>query len=191
MLVRRKSACKTSAGSSKMVRWLTPLLGPNLDPKTGPKQRPKRRNENVIQFWTPFWGPYFLTNARAHQKSDCWDLLACRAGGSNAGTTKNGVSHRRISLLPAHVVQADLRLCSLNMNVNSHLFLFVRPKSGCYCTRNKVGRRERKACINTHAHASASQICLQNLCGQQQNGPMADPTFGSKSGSQNGAQAKT
>ena len=58
MLVRQKSACKTSAGSSKILRWLTPLLGPNLDPKTGPKQRPKRRNENVIQFWTPFWGPY-------------------------------------------------------------------------------------------------------------------------------------
>ena len=56
MLVRRKSACKTSAGSSKILRWLTPLLGPNLDPKTGPKQRPKRRNENLIQFWTPFWG---------------------------------------------------------------------------------------------------------------------------------------
>ena len=32
MLVRRKSACKTSAGSSKVLRWLTPLLGPNLDP---------------------------------------------------------------------------------------------------------------------------------------------------------------
>ena len=29
------------------------------------------------------------------------------------------------------------------------------------------------------------------LCGQQQNSPMADPTFGSKSGSQNGAEAKT
>ena len=58
MLLRRKSACKTSAGSSKIFRWLAPLLGPNLDPKTGPKQRPKRRNKNVIQFWTPFWGPY-------------------------------------------------------------------------------------------------------------------------------------
>ena len=58
MLVRRKSACKTSAGSSKIFRWLAPLLGPNLDPKKGPKQRPKRRNENVIQFWTLFWGPY-------------------------------------------------------------------------------------------------------------------------------------
>ena len=58
MLVRRKSACKTSAGSSKIFRWLAPLLGPNLDPKTGRKQRLKRRNQNVIQFWTKFWGPY-------------------------------------------------------------------------------------------------------------------------------------
>ena len=62
MLVRRKSACKTSAGSNKILRWLTTLLGPNLDPKTGPKQRPKRRNENVIQFWAPFWGPYLDPN---------------------------------------------------------------------------------------------------------------------------------
>ena len=35
MLVRRKSACKTSAGSCKILRWLTPLLGPNMDPKIG------------------------------------------------------------------------------------------------------------------------------------------------------------
>ena len=48
-----------------------------------------------------------------------------------------------------------------------------------------------KACVNTYAHASASQICLQNICGQQQNFPIAGPTFGSKSGPQNGAQAKT
>ena len=48
-----------------------------------------------------------------------------------------------------------------------------------------------KACVNTYAHASASQICLQNICGQQQNFPMAGPTFGSKSGPQNRAQAKT
>ena len=50
---------------------------------------------------------------------------------------KNGVSHRRISLLPANVLQADLRPSSLNMNVNTYLFLFVRPKAACYCTRNK------------------------------------------------------
>ena len=111
MLVRRKSACKTSAGSSKILRWLTPLLGPNLDPKTGPKQRPKRRNENVIQFWTPFWGPYLDPK----MGSAIGDFRCC----------------------PAHVVQADLRPCSLNlnMNVNSYLFLFVRPKSGCYWKR--------------------------------------------------------
>ena len=107
MLVRRKSACKTSAGSSKILRWLTPLLGPNLDPKTGPKQRPKRRDENVIQFWTPFWGPYL--------------------------DPKMGSAIGEFRCCPAHVVQADLRPCSLNMNVNSYLFLFVRPKSGCYC----------------------------------------------------------
>ena len=31
MLLRRKSACKTSACSSKIFRWLASLLGPNLD----------------------------------------------------------------------------------------------------------------------------------------------------------------
>ena len=64
MLVRPKSACKTSARSSKILRWLTPLLGPNLDPKTGPKQRPKRRNEMWsnsgphfgVHIWTQKWG---------------------------------------------------------------------------------------------------------------------------------------
>ena len=109
MLVRRKSACKTSAGSSKILRWLTPLLGPNLDPKTGPKQRPKRRNENVIQF--------------------CLD-------------PKMGSAIGEFRCCPHMLCK---QICdSLNMNVNSYLFLFVRPKSGCYCTRNKVGRRERK-----------------------------------------------
>ena len=34
-----------------------------------------------------------------------------------------------------------------------------------------------KACVNTYAHASASQICLQNICGQQQYFPMAGPHF--------------
>ena len=108
MLVRRKSVCKTSADSSKIFRWLAPLLGPNLDPKTGPKQRPKRRNENVIQFWTPFWGPYLDPKM-----------------GSAIGEF--------LSLLPANVLQADLRPSSLNMNVNTYLFLFVRPKAACYC----------------------------------------------------------
>ena len=69
MLVRRKSACTTCAGSSESLRWLTPLLGPNLDPKTGPKQRPNRRNENVaamfrLVFWILFWEPSRLVGIR-------------------------------------------------------------------------------------------------------------------------------
>ena len=51
-------------------------------------------------------------------------------------------------------------------------------------------QRGKKHVLTHYAHASASQICLQNLCGQQQNSPMADPTFGCKSGAQNGVQAK-
>ena len=37
MLVRCKSACKTSAGRSEILRWLTPFLGANMDPKMGPR----------------------------------------------------------------------------------------------------------------------------------------------------------
>ena len=108
MLVRRKSACKTSAGSSKIFRWLAPLLGPNLDPKTGPKQRPKRKNENVIQFWAPFWSPYL--------------------------DPKMGSAIGEFRCCPQRdVLQADLQPSSLNMNVNTYLFHFVRPKAACYC----------------------------------------------------------
>ena len=101
MLVRRKSACKTSAGSCKILRWLTPLLGPNLDPKTGPKQSPKRRNVNVIQFRTPILGSIF--------------------------GPKSGVSHRRILQLPADVLQADLRRTSMSVSVNTRFFSLCVP----------------------------------------------------------------
>ena len=77
--------------------------------KSGSQNGPKQRSKEGMKcdpILDPFWGPYL------DQK---W------------------VSHRRISLLPVHVVQADLRPCSFNMSVNSYLFLFVRPKSGCYC----------------------------------------------------------
>ena len=107
MLVRRKSACKTSAGSSKILRWLTPLLGPNLDPKTGPKQRPKRRNENVIQFWTPFWGPYLDPKmGSAIGEFRCCPHMLCKQICDPAAWT----------WMSTHT-----------------FFLFVRPKSGCYC----------------------------------------------------------
>ena len=79
MLVRRRSACKTSAGSSKILRWLTPLLGPNLDPKTGPKQRPKRRNEFFL--WpAPLsfdWSPHLrLTCGPAGNRTTTGSLSA-------------------------------------------------------------------------------------------------------------------
>ena len=189
MLVRRKSACKTSAGSSKILRWLTPLLGPNLDPKTGPKQRPKRRNENVIQFWTPFWGPYLDPKmGSAIGEFRCCPHMLCKQICDPAAWTW-------MSTPP--------------------FFSLCVPSPVATVQETKWDAQREKACINTYAHASASQICLQNLCGQQQNSPMADPTwipkrgpskdlkegmkmwsssgphFGSKSGSQNGAQAKT
>ena len=101
MLVRRKSASKTSAGSCKILRWLTPLLVPNLDPKTGPKQSPKRRNVNVIQFRTPILGSIF--------------------------GPKNGVRHRTILQLPVNVLQADLRRASMSVSVNTRFFSLCVP----------------------------------------------------------------
>ena len=104
---------------------------------------------------------------------------------------KSGASHRKILLLPADVLQADLRPSSLNMNVNTYLFSLCVPRPLATVQETNWDAQREKACVNTYAHASASQICLQNICGQQQNFPMAGPTFGSKSGPQNRAQAKT
>ena len=69
--------------------------------------------------------------------------------------------------------------------MSTHTFFSLCvPSPVATVQETKWDAQREKACINTYAHASASQICLQNLCGQQQNSPMADPTFGSKSGSQ-------
>ena len=48
--------------------------------------------------------------------------------------------------------------------------------------------KEKKVCVDIHVQAAGSQICLQNICGQQRNSPMADPIFGSKYGPQNRVQ---
>ena len=51
--------------------------------------------------------------------------------------------------------------------------------------------KEKKVCVDIHVihvQAAGSQICLQNICGQQRNSPMADPIFGSKYGPQKGFQ---
>ena len=60
--------------------------------------------------------------------------------------------------------------------------------------KQQVGTdREKKACVEPTLMLMLERrkICLQNFRGQQQNSPMAHPTFGSKSGPQNGAQGKT
>ena len=106
MLVRRKSACKTSAGSSKIFRWLATLLGPNLDPKTGPKQRPKRRNENVIQFWTHF-GVHIWTQKWGQPSENFVAARKCFASRFATQQLEHECQH-----IP---------------------FLFVRPKAACYC----------------------------------------------------------
>ena len=63
--------------------------------------------------------------------------------------------------------------------MSTHTFFSLCvPSPVATVQETKWDAEREKACINTYAHASASQICLQNLCGQQQNSPMADPTFG-------------
>ena len=152
MLARRKSACKTSAGSSKIFRWLAPLLGPKLDPKTGPKQRPKRRNENVIQFWT-------------------------RQPLENFVATRECFASRFATQQLEHECQhIPFSLCASQ----GRLLLY----------KKQIGTHREKACVNTYAHASAPQICLQNICGQQQNFPMAGPLLGPNLDPKR-AQAKT
>ena len=66
-------------------------------------------------------------------------------------------------------------------------------KHGCDLGTSTVAsglgtHKEKKVCVDIHVQAAGSQICLQNICGQQRNSPMADPIFGSKYGPQNGVQ---
>ena len=35
--------------------------------------------------------------------------------------------------------------------------------------------KEKKVCVDIHVQAAGLQICLQNICGQQRNSPMAGP----------------
>ena len=99
-LLGRKSACKTFAGSSEILRWLTPFLGPNMDPKWGPELDhifiPSFRSllgpRFGVQIWTQKWG----------QPSE-------------------------ILLLPADVLQADLRRTSMSVSVNTCFFSLCVP----------------------------------------------------------------
>ena len=61
----RKFACTTCAGSSEILRWLTPFLGPNMDPKMGSRIGSHFHSSFIrsllgprfgIQIWTQKWG---------------------------------------------------------------------------------------------------------------------------------------
>ena len=98
----RKSACTTCAGSSEILRWLTPFW---------------------VQIWTPKWGPeldhIFIPSFRS--------LLVPRFG-IQIWTQKWGQpSENLILLLPTEVLQADLRRTSMSVSVNTCFFSLCVP----------------------------------------------------------------
>ena len=90
-------------------------------------------------------------------------------------------------LLPADVLQADLRCTSMSVSVNACFFSLCVPICFLYSSKRPWDAKEKKF-VDIPVQAAGLQICLQNICGQQRNSPMADPIFGSKYGPQNGVQ---
>ena len=126
-LQSRKSACTTCAGSSEILRWLTPfLVVPALLP---PAQHANRSQQS--DFWCALalvkkYGPQ---NGVQNWIAFSFLLLGLCLGpvlGSRFGP-KSGVSHRRILLLPAEVLQADLRRTSMSVSVNTCFFSLCVP----------------------------------------------------------------
>ena len=107
-LLGRKSACKTFAGSNEILRMADPIFGSKYGPQNG------------VQNWITF---SFL-------------LLSLCLGpvlGSRFGP-KSGASHRKILLLPADVLQADLRRTSMSVSVNTCFFSLCVPICFLYST---------------------------------------------------------
>ena len=95
-------------------------------PMADPIFRSKYGPQNGVQNWITF---SFL-------------LLGLCLGpvlGSRFGP-KSGVSHRRILLLPAEVLQADLRRTSMSVSVNTCFFLSLRPTLFLVQSRSLSGR---------------------------------------------------
>ena len=107
-LLGRKSVCKTFAGSNEILRMADPIFGSKYGPQNG------------VQNWITF---SFL-------------LLGLCLGpvlGSRFGP-KSGASHRKILLLPADVLQADLRRTSMSVSVNTCFFSLCVPICFLYST---------------------------------------------------------
>ena len=212
MLVRRKSACKASAGSSKIF-----LAGPTFGSKSGPKTGPKQDLKEGMKMWSNsgphFFGVHIWTQKWGQPSENFVAFFFGRRplpfGGSplEAYPWTSGESnlHRRQERRPTNWAAGtpigEFRCCPQMFckqicdpaaeHECQHIpFSLCASQGRLLLYKKQIGTRREKACVNTYA-ASASQICLQNICGQQQNFSMAGPTFGSKSGPQNGAHAKT
>ena len=133
----RKSACRTFAGSSESVRWLTPFFGFKYGPQNG------------VQNWITF---SFL-------------LLGLCLGpvlGSRFGP-KSGASHRKILLLPADVLQADLRRTSMIVSVNTCFFSLCVPILFLVQSRSLYGRHVSTSFLDPVFGAMMKQACRQTL----------------------------
>ena len=119
----RKSACTTCAGSSEILRWLTPFLGPKT-PKWGPELdlgRTKRKRYELT-LWTPKWGPeldhIFIPSFKS--------LLGPRFG-IQIWTQKWGQPSENFAAARREVLQADLRRTSMSVSVNTCFFSLCVP----------------------------------------------------------------
>ena len=74
-----------------------------------------------VQIWTPKWGPEL-----DHISFLLLGLCLGPVLGSRFGP-KSGASHRKILLLPADVLQADLRRTSMSVSVNTCFFSLCVP----------------------------------------------------------------
>ena len=132
----RKSACTTMCGQQRNSPMADPIFGSKYGPQNG------------VQNWIKF---SFL-------------LLGLCLGpvlGSRFGP-KSGVSHRRILLLPAEVLQADLRRTSMSVSVNTCFFSLCVPLCFLYSS-NRTWDAQREKGMSWH---SCSSCRVANLLAQ-------------------------
>jgi len=162
---RKKSCINIYAHASASQICLQNLCGqqqnsPMADPTLGP-------------IWIPKWGP--STKRKRHELTFMFKLQGRKI------CLHNMCGQQRNSPMADLIFGSKYGPQNGAQNWITFSFLLL-----CLCVPSPVATvqetkwdaEREKACINTYAHASASQICLQNLCGQQQNSPMADPTLG-------------
>ena len=116
---------------------------PMADPIFGSKYGP----QNGVQNWITF---SFL-------------LLGLCLGpvlGSRFGP-KSGVSHRRILLLPAEVLQADLRRTSMSVSVNTCFFSLCVPLCFLYSSVNLLTRATPP--FHSNLEPNGTSLCMEEL----------------------------